>query len=120
MTAPRALRVTALLARGPGQPNGDIRCGIELTVCLTPSGHLNPGECETLPGRVRRFWRDRPDWQGILQRIDENRWGLQAVDNPDEPLRELEATVVRPGAYLILRRPNAEELVFRVVSVEDA
>jgi hypothetical protein len=42
------------------------------------------------------------------------------VDNPDEPLRELEATVVRPGAYIILRRPNAEELVFRVVSVEDA
>jgi hypothetical protein len=89
-------------------------------VSLAPSGHLDPAGCETLPGRVRRFWRDRADWQGTLQRTDENRWSIQAVNNPDEPLRELEATVFRPGAYITLRRPNGEDLVFRVVSVEDA
>ena len=120
MTAPRVSRVTALLARGPGQPNGDIRCGIELTVCLTPSGHLDPTGCDGLPGRVRRFWRDRADWQGILQRIGETQWGIQAVNNPDEPLRELEATVFRPGAYITLRRPDGEELALRIVSVEVA
>ncbi len=115
MDEPKLSRVTALLARGPDEPNGDTRCGIELEVCLTPPGYLYPG---AQPGRVRRFWRDRPDWLGTLQRIDDGRWGMQAARNPDEPLRELVGQVFRPGEYIMLRRPNGEELVFRIVSVE--
>lgn len=118
MTPARISRVTALLVRGPGQPSGDIRCGIELVVPLSPTGHLDPRG--PLSGQVRRFWRDRPEWRGTLQRIGDNRWGIQAVDNPDEPLRELGGDVFRPGAYITLIRPNGEELVYRIVSVEDA
>lgn len=112
-------RIVALLARSPDQPAGDTRTGIELTVCLTGRGQLDPNACLETTGRIRRFWPDRPDWQGTLQHIDEGRWGLQAATNADEPLRELDAPIFRPGEYLTLRRPNGEELVFRIVSVEN-
>lgn len=120
MTEPRSHRILALLSRAPDEPQGDTRTGIELTVCLNARGQLDPAACLETTARVRRFWRDRPDWQGTLQRLDDDRWGLQAATNPDEPLRELDTPVMRPGEYLTLRRPNGEELVFRIVSVEPA
>lgn len=117
MSEPRLSRVTALLARGPDQPHGDTRCGIEMDVCLTPQGQLDPEACEFQNWRVRRFWRDRPDWRGALIQMDRRHWGMQASTGPDEPLRELIGGIYRPGEYLTLRRPNGEELVFRIVSV---
>ena len=120
MSEQKLSQVTALLARGPDQPNGDTRCGIVLEVCLTPQGNLDPAACSKEPWRVRRFWRDRPEWRGALLRLDDGKWGMQAASNPDEPLRELDGQVFRPGEYLMLRRPNGEELVFRIVSVEPA
>ena len=36
----------------------------------------------------------------------------------DDPVWTLEARICRPGDYLTIRRPDGEELVFRIVAVE--
>ncbi len=121
MSEARLCRVTALLASGPGRPAGDLRCGIEVDLCLTAGSLPDPHACEAeTPWRVRRFWPDRPDWRGYLIPLDENRWGMRGTGDPDDPVRELEGRVFRPGEYLMLRRPNGDELSFRIVSVEAA
>ncbi len=117
MSESRLWRVTALLIRAPELPAGDTRCGIELDLCLTPRGEPDPAAGDTEAAwRVRRFWRDRPDWHGFLVPLD-NGWGLRGHSDPDEPLRVIEGRSFRPGEYLTLRRPNGEELLFRIVSV---
>ncbi len=50
--------------------------------------------------------------------LDQDRWGLCATSDPDEPLWEIGGREFRPGGYLTLRRPNGEELSFRIVSIE--
>jgi hypothetical protein len=111
-------RVTALLVSAPGVPEGDRRCGIEFDVCLNPLGQLDRTACRSEdPWKVRRFWRDRPDWYGSLVPLELG-FAVRAASDPDEPLRELEGRTFRPGELLILRRPNDDELVFRIVSVQ--
>ncbi len=110
--------IRALLAQGPGLPDGDTERGLELRVCLTPQGliDLPAWEADPLPWPARRFWPDRPDWSGELIRVEEM-WALRARSD-DEPLWDFEARVLRPGDYVTLRRPDGEELVFRIVSVD--
>jgi hypothetical protein len=115
----RFSRVTALLVTGPGMPEGDTRCGIEIELCLTGTGQPDLSACGTdLQWRVRRFWPDRLDWHGFLIPLGEGGWGVRGTSDPDEPLWELEGRLFRPGEYLMLRRPNGDELSFRIVSVE--
>jgi len=114
-------RVTALLANGPGQPNGDTRTGLELVVCLDAQGRPDLDACPVdHPWEVRRFWPNRQDWRGNLVRLEGGALGIHSADGPDEPLRRLCGQVFRPGEYLTLRRPSGEELMFRIVSVEAA
>lgn len=112
-------RITALLAHGPGQPEGDIAHGLELRLCLTPQARIDPVayEADPLPWRARRFWPDRDDWAGELIR-EGSGWALRRQGGEDEPLWDLSAAILRPGAYLTLHRPSGEELIFRVVQVE--
>lgn len=92
---------------------------MELVLCLTPDGQPDaPDGGRGEPWRVRRFWRDRPDWNGLLISVGDDRWAMRAADDPDEPLRDLQARTFRPGEYLTLRRPDGTELSFRIVSVE--
>lgn len=119
MSEARFARVTALLTSAPGRPAGDTRCGVEIELCLTPLGEPDRLGCATdAAWSARRFWRDRPDWNGFLIPLDGDRWGLRGANDPDEPFWELRGRRFRPGDHLTLRRPNGEELTFRVVSVE--
>jgi len=107
-------RIIALLASGPGHPEGDVAQGIELTVPLTPQGQIEPAAAGAA---VRRFWRDREDWTGALEMIDAG-WALRSTRSADEPLWEFDLRILRPGEYVSLRRPDGEDAVFRIVSVE--
>ena len=107
----------ALLASGPGFPEGDLNQGLELSVALTAQAQIDPAP--TGEFRVRRFWPERDDWQGALEFL-ETGWALRNERSPDEPLWELDVRVVRPGEYVTLRRPDGADAVFRVVSVEPA
>ncbi len=106
----------ALLASGPGFPEGDLGQGIALSVLLTGQGQIDPS---ATPGQLqaRRFWPDREDWQGTLEWL-ETGWALRNDRGPDEPLWELEVRIVRPGDYITLRRPEGGDAIFRIVSVE--
>jgi hypothetical protein len=109
-------RVLALLASGPGFPEGDVAQGLELSVELTAQSQIAPA----MDGfRARRFWPDREDWQGAMEWL-ETTWALRNERSPDEPLWELDMRVVRPGDYITLRRPDGGDAVFRIVSVEAA
>jgi len=112
-------KVLSLLAQSAGQPNGDTGMGLELTVCLTPNAHLDSAafEVSPLPWPVRRTWRDREEWHGELVRVDDG-WAIRAARGDNEPLWDVTARIVRPGEYITLRRPDGEELMFRIVGVE--
>jgi hypothetical protein len=116
MSSYRPFRIIALLASSPRHPQGDTRCGMEIVLGLTAESRPDPLASE--PGRVRRFWSDRPDWHGLLVAHDNDTWAVRAADDPDEPLWDLEGRTFRPGEYLTLRRPDGTELAFRIVSVE--
>jgi hypothetical protein len=112
-------KVTALLAHGPGLPEGDIAQGLELRLCLTPEARIDllAYEADPLPWRTRRFWPGREDWAGELIRVDEG-WALRRQGGEDEPLWDFSPAIMRPGGYLTLRRPSGEELIYRIVQVE--
>ena len=118
MSEPRLTRVIAVLARGPGQSDGDPRCGLEIELCLDGwSAGAAPSATDP-PWRVRRFWPDRADWHGEIVRVDGG-WGVRGVGgNDDEPVWELHGRSLRPGEYITLVRPSDAELVFRIVNVE--
>ena len=117
MDAPLSL-VTALLAQAPGFPTGDTTQGVELLLALTPDGHLDPEIylADPRPWRARRFRPDREDWHGELV-LEEETWTLRGDPAADGPLWFLETDGLRPGAYLVLHRPDGESLSFRIVSV---
>jgi len=110
--------VTCLLAQGPGSPIGDTAQGVELLLALTPDGRLDADAflADPRPWRARRFRPDRDDWHGELVLEDET-WTLRGDPSADGPLWFLEATRLRPGEYLLLRRPDGERLTFRVVGI---
>jgi hypothetical protein len=110
-------RVTALLARGPSAPQGDTRCGLQFELFVDPSGRIEPAEVEGKGWPVRRFWRNREDWNGILVEVGEG-WALRSVRTEDEPLWNLEIRTIRPGEFLTLLSPTDGEFVFRIVNVE--
>jgi len=109
-------RVMALLASGPGFPEGDVAQGLDLVVPLTGQSQIDVAAAGC---QVRRFWPDREDWQGTLEWLETN-WALRDERSADAPLWELDVRVVRPGDYMTLRRPDGGDVVFRIVSVEPA
>jgi hypothetical protein len=117
MNEPRLSRLTAVLARGPGLPHGDTRCGLELDLCLDLRGQIQAACIEEGPWRVRRFWPDREDWRGVLVPVEDG-WGVRSAGGDDEPVWEMQGRVLRPGEYITLVRPTDAELVFRIVNIE--
>ncbi len=114
-------KITALLAQAPGLPEGDITHGLELHACLTGQAQIDAAAylVDPLPWRVRRNWPDREDWWGELIRVDGEGWALRRQGGEDEPLWDFVFGILRPGEYVMLRRPSGEELVFRIVQVEE-
>jgi hypothetical protein len=111
-------RVMALLASGPGFPEGDVAQGLALSVRLTGQGQIDPSGAHD-EFNARRFWPDRDDWQGAMEWL-ETGWALRHHSSADEPLWELDVRTVRPGDYITLRRPEGGDAIFRIVSVEPA
>jgi hypothetical protein len=118
---PPLTRISALLASGPGAPDGDIHQGLDLHASLTPDGHvsLDAYYADPRPWRARRFRPDRPDWQGELVREEET-WALRGAPEEDGPLWFLDARTLHPGNYITLHRPDGASLIYRVVSVAAA
>jgi hypothetical protein len=112
-------KVTMLLAYAPGRPEGDLSDRLELRVCLTPQGQLDDAAfaASPLPWPSLRVLPDGGERPGALVAL-ETGWALRSVRSEDDPLWALEGRVFRPGELVTLRRPDGEELVFRVVNVE--
>jgi len=108
--------IVMLLARGPGRPEGDLADRLELTAALTPQGALNEAAFGDAPWPTRRVLPDGREIVGELVRADA-RWALRGAAGEDAPLWAFEGRVFRPGEYVTLRRPDGDELVFRIVDV---
>ena len=117
-------KILALLAAGPGFPLGSIDHGLEIRVQLTPQGQIDPAAyfADPAPWPARRYRPDRPDWVGEVVLVDEGNvdagWALRGGHDMDQPVWSLDGRIYRPGDYITIHRPDGDELVFRVVSVE--
>ncbi|MCW3473636.1 hypothetical protein [Limobrevibacterium gyesilva] len=111
-------RVVMLLAFAPGLPEGDLSDRLELSVPLTPQGHLDESTADLPPWSVCRTEPDGRRQAAELLREGES-WVLRRTDVQDAPLWNFESQVLRPGEYVTLRRPTGDELVFRIVDVQD-
>jgi hypothetical protein len=117
-------KILALLAAGPGLPLGSIDHGLELHLLLTSQGQIDAAAyfADASPWPARRFRPGRPDWRGEVVLVDDGDvdagWGLRGEQGMDEPVWTLDGRIFRPGDYITIRRPDGEELVFRIVSVE--
>lgn len=111
--------IRAILASGPGLPGGSADQGLDMTVPLTPQGRIDETALMAAnpPLPARRFRPDRDDWSGVLVATDAG-FALQNLDSHDDPFWAMEARVFRPGDYVTLRRPNGDEMVYRIVAVE--
>ena len=114
-------KLTMLLARGPGLPEGDLNDRMVMHLSLTPQGHLDQAAFDTAP----QPWlaaRDRPGLNtktSELIHLDEA-WALKSTSDDDDPLWVVEGHVFRPGELVVLRRPDGEELLFRIVALDAA
>ena len=107
-------RIVMLLAQGPGQPEGDLGYRLELTAALTPQAALDEAAPAGWP--ARRVLPDGTERAGELVRAGAG-WALRGAAGEDSPLWDFEGRVFRPGEYVTLRRPDGDELVFRIVDV---
>lgn len=115
------MKLTMLLAQGPGQPEGDLSERMELTVALTSQGHIDQAAFEEgqTPWLATRDHPSRARRQFELVRLDEG-WALQSLRSEDDPLWTFIGGVFRPGELVVLRRPDREELIFRIVAADPA
>ena len=105
-----------VLAHGPGLPEGDITDRMTLTTALTPQGHLDGEQPEGTAVR------ERPGKSDKHSRLvsEEGSWVLRGLEGDDDPLWAVDARILRPGEPVVLRRPDGEELIYRVVASEQA
>ncbi len=112
-------KLTMLLARGPGLPEGDLNDRLSVELCLTSQGLL---DAEAFEARSEPWLaaRERPGIavkRSELMPLDQG-WALQGIHGDDDPLWQFEGHVFRPGELVVLRRPDGEELIFRIVASE--
>lgn len=108
-----------LLARGPGKPDGDTEDRLVMGLCLTRQGQIDVEAYHAAP-TPWLAWRERaggtPRPLEII-RIDEG-WALQSTSSEDDPIWTFDGHVFRPGELVRLRRPDSQELLFRIVAAE--
>lgn len=112
-------KLTMLLARGPGLPDGDLNDRMVMRMHLTGQGHL---DAQAFHG-AHEPWlaaRDRPGLPTKQSELihEEDTWALKDLTDDDNPLWIVEGHVFRPGELVVLRRPDGEELLFRIVAVD--
>ena len=113
------VKVTMVLAHGPGHPDGDLSDRIHLRVTLTPQAHLDPAAWEsgTVPWLTSRQRDGYPVRSGELVKIEEG-WALRSLANEDEPLYSVAAQLIRPGEIVRVSRLDGDEMLYRIVAVE--
>ena len=112
-------KLTMLLARGPGLPEGDLNDRLVMHLSLTAQGHLDADAFE----HASQPWLSARDRPGLNTKTSEltheyDIWALKSINGDDDPLWVVEGHVFRPGELVILRRPDGEELLFRIVAVD--
>lgn len=111
-------KIMLVLARGPGQPEGDVNHRLSLQACLTPDGRLDAAAhaIDPLPWRAVREEPDRPPRDEELVRLSEG-WAVRRTNSADDAVWRLTGEIFRPGEYATLVSPRGEELMFRIVAV---
>jgi hypothetical protein len=116
--------VTLVMANGPGFPQGSADHRYELSVALTPGGHLDPTawQADPTPWPATRAWPGEPLRQGDVQWDEDTGWSLRffpaSGEAVDAPLHALirHAGQLRPGEYVTIREAQGGEYGWRVVS----
>ncbi len=111
-------KLTLVLARGPGKPDGDLLDRLTLRLQLTADGHID-GQAYDAASHPWLGVRERNGGSRELEviRIDEG-WALQSTDSEDDPIWTFNANVFRPGEVVALWQPNGDEYLFRIVAAE--
>ncbi len=110
-------KLTMLLAKGPGRPDGDLQDRLTVRLALSAQGQIDSMAYDSDPSPWLAT-RNRPgvdDKKSELIRLDEG-WALQSIVSEDDPLWAFEGHVFRPGELVRLLRPDGEELLFRIVA----
>ncbi len=116
------VKVTMVLAHGPGHPEGNLDDSMHLRVSLTPQGLLDPAAWETWQrpmahhrGNARATRRARASWS-------RSRTGgrCASLGSEDEPLYSLCAQIVRPGEIVTVARLDGDTMLYRIVAVDAA
>ena len=110
-------KLTMLLAKGPGHPDGDINDRLIVRLVLNQQGQIDPSAHANDPTPWLAI-HQRPgmdDKHSELIRLDEG-WALQSMASEDDPLWSFEGFVFRPGDLVRLGRPDGESLLFRIVA----
>ena len=112
-------RITLLLAQGPGKPDGDITDRLILDIALNAQGQIDTAAYDS----AARPWLAERERDGAAPRhlevirLDEG-WALQSTNSLDDPIWAFEGHVYRPGELVVLKRPDGETLLFRIVNSE--
>lgn len=112
-------RVTMLLARGPGRPEGDLEDRLVMGLELTRQGQIDVEAYHATPSpwlafRSRAGGEPRPL---EVIRVDDG-WALQSTKGEDDPIWTFDGRLFRPGELVSLRQPDSEVLLFRIVATE--
>jgi hypothetical protein len=110
-------KLTLVLAHGPEKPNGDVEDRLTLELQLTHQGQIDMQGFETAvsPWMAQRQTNGGPARMLEVVRVDEG-WALQSNNDLDDPVCVFEGHVFRPGELVRLRRPDGEELLYRIVA----
>jgi len=112
-------RLTMVLAQGPGKPDGDLDDRLVMGLDLTHQGQIDLDAFHAAESpwlAIRERGGGEPRRLEVI-RIDEG-WALQSTNSEDDPIWTFDGHVYRPGELVRLRRPDREELLFRIVAAE--
>ena len=108
-------KLTMVLAKGPGRPDGDLADRLIGRLALNRQGQIAAYADDPTPWLAIRRRPGMDDKHSELIRLDEG-WALQSMASEDDPLWTFEGFVFRPGDLVRLGPPNGEGLLFRIVA----
>ena len=112
-------RIVMLLASGPGFPEGNVSDRIEVQAGLTGHGHIDDVAYadDPSPWTARRTTPNGRVYFGELIRLKAG-WAIRRTGSEDDPVWPFEPTILRPGEYATVYSPAGDELIYRIVSVD--
>jgi hypothetical protein len=119
------VRVTLVLAPGPGLPESSDERRYEIDLALDAAGRPDAAawEADPEPWRAHRVATGAAPVQGDVQHDPDHGWSIRfygaAADSPDAPEAQLDfgTEPVRPGEYATVVEPDGSAFSYRVVAV---